>query len=198
MAKTTKSNRASGGTATIHDQNARPRRRWRTSSNRIGQGGCSNNSPGWTGFRRSELSENRSARADVDRGFPFPGEDLPLRPRTDSRAGRACARICGARLFRKLQVAIEVHQSRPVPARRRTDACFRPIFYRRRKQGLGRPRPGRPGLRRQALHAGGQLGHRRQQYPGFLHPGRDQVSRPDPRGEGRAGLRLSSGPVGPR
>jgi len=56
MAKTTKSNRASGGTATIHDQNSTAVRR-RTSSNCIGQGICPNNSPRWTDFRRSELSE---------------------------------------------------------------------------------------------------------------------------------------------
>ncbi len=177
---------------------ARARRRRRASPDCFGQGSCPDHGPGWTGFRRSELSENRPARTDLDRGLPLPGKDIPLRPRTDSRTGSACARLCGARLLRELQVAIEVHQGRPVPARRRKDACLRPIFHRRRKQGIGRSRPRRPGLRREALHAGGQLGHRRQQYPGFLHSGRDQVSGPDPRGEGRAGLRLSASPVGSR
>ncbi len=44
------------------------------------------------------------------------------------------------------------------------------------------------------LHQGGQLGPRRQQYPGVLHSGRDQVSRPDPcRQDGGGRSRLSPG-----
>ena len=39
----------------------------------------------------------------------------------------------------------------------------------------------------------GQLGHRRQQHPGLLHPGRDQVPRPDPRREAGTGSRLPAG-----
>ena len=45
---------------------------------------------------------------------------------------------------------------------------------------------------------GGQLGHRRQQHPGVLHPGRDQVPRPDPRGEAGARPRLPAGADGAR
>ena len=39
----------------------------------------------------------------------------------------------------------------------------------------------------------GQLGSGRQQHPGLLHPGRDQVSRSGPRGEDGGGPRLSAG-----
>ena len=59
-------------------------------------------------------------------------------------------------------------------------AGVRPLLDGRRQQGLVRPRSRRPRLRRQVLHAGGELGSRRQQHPGVLHPGRDQVPRPRP------------------
>ena len=74
-----------------------------------------------------------------------------------------------------------------------THAGVRPLLDRRRQQRLGRPRARRARLRGEALHQGRQLGHRRQQHPGLLHPGRDQVSRPDPRRQGRARPRLSAG-----
>ena len=45
----------------------------------------------------------------------------------------------------------------------------------------------------QALHQGRQLGHRRQQHPGLLHPGRDQVPRSHPCRQGGARPRLSAG-----
>ena len=75
----------------------------------------------------------------------------------------------------------------------RADAGVRALLDRRRQQGLGRPRPRRARLRGEALHAGGQLGPRRQQHPGVLHPGRDQVPRPGPRGEAGARPRLPAG-----
>ena len=80
----------------------------------------------------------------------------------------------------------------------REDARLRPLLDRRRQQGLGRPGPRRPRLRREVLHQGGQLGPRRQQHPGLLHPGRDQVPRPDPRRQAGAGPRLPAGADGPR
>ena len=58
---------------------------------------------------------------------------------------------------------------------------LRALLDGRRQQRLGRSRPRRTRLRRQALYEGRQLGRRRQQHPGLFHPGRDQVSRPDPR-----------------
>ena len=42
--------------------------------------------------------------------------------------------------------------------------------------------------------AGRQLRSRRQQHPGLLHPGRDQVPRSHSRGQTRAGSRISAGP----
>ena len=74
----------------------------------------------------------------------------------------------------------------------------RPVLDGGRQPGLLRPGPRRAGLRREALHAGGQLGPRRQQHPGLLHPGPDQVPRHHPRGEGRARPWLPAGPVGAR
>jgi catalase len=46
---------------------------------------------------------------------------------------------------------------------------------------------------------GRQLGSGRQQHPGVLHPGRDQVSRPDPLGEdgGRRGYPQAAAPTTP-
>ena len=191
MAKTTKSNRTSGGTATIHDQKLDARQRRRTASDRRRATAGPDDAAGRTRLRRPELAEDRRARADAARGLPLPREDLPLRPRADPRARRARPRLRRARLLRDLRVAGEVHPRRPVPARRREDAGLRALLDRRRQQGLVRPRPRRPRLRREALHAGGQLGPRRQQHPGVLHPGRDQVPRHRPRREAGARPRLS-------
>src|SRR3546814_1043765 len=51
----------------------------------------------------------------------------------------------------------------------------RALLDRGRQQGLDGSAARRARLCGQALHEGGQLGHRRQQYAGVLHPGRDQV-----------------------
>ena len=45
---------------------------------------------------------------------------------------------------------------------------------------------------------GRQLGHRRQQHPGLLHPGRHQVPRPDPCRQAGARSRVPPGPDRPR
>ena len=95
--------------------------------------------------------------------------------------------------LRDLRVARRHHPRRPLPARGREDPGLRPLLDRRRQQGLGRPRARRARLRGQALHQGRQLGPRRQQHPGVLHPGRDQVPRPDPRRQAGAGPRLPAG-----
>ena len=81
---------------------------------------------------------------------------------------------------------------------RRAHAGVRALLDGRRQQGLVRPRPRRARLRREVLHAGGQLGSRRQQHPGVLHPGRDQVPRPRPRREAGTRPRLPAGAVGAR
>ena len=95
--------------------------------------------------------------------------------------------------FETTESLAEYHPRRHLSARRREDAGLRALLDRRRQQGLVRPRARRARLRRQALHQGRQLGSRRQQHPGLLHPGRDQVSRPDPLREGGARPRLSAG-----
>ncbi len=95
--------------------------------------------------------------------------------------------------FRDYEVARRHHPRRHLPARRREDRGLRALLDRRRQQGLGRPRPRRARLRGEALHQGGQLGPRRQQHPGLLHPGRDQVPRPDPRRQAGARPRLPAG-----
>ena len=143
--------------------------------------------------RRPELAQGRRPRPDAPGRLPLPREDLPLRPRAHPRAGRPRPRLRGPRLLRELRVARRRHPGRPVPAHGREDARLRPLLDRRRQQGLARPRPRRPRLRREVLHQAGQLGPRRQQHPRLLHPGRDQVPRPDPRRQARAGPRLPAG-----
>ena len=153
---------------------------------------------GHPGRRRPELAQGRCPRPDAAGRLPLPREDLPLRPRAHPRAGRPRPRLRRTRLLRELRAARRRHPRRPVPAQGREDARLRPLLDRRRQQGLGRPRPRRPRLRREVLHQAGQLGPRRQQHPGLLHPGRDQVPRPDPRRQARAGPRLPAGADRPR
>ena len=75
---------------------------------------------------------------------------------------------------------------------------FVALLDRGRRRRLGRHAARRARLRGQVLHQGGQLGPGRQQHPGLLHPGRDQVSRPDPCGEDGGRSRLSAGRQRPR
>ena len=68
----------------------------------------------------------------------------------------------------------------------RRDPRLRPLLHGGRVTRLCRHRPGRPRFCRPLLHPGRELGSRREQHPRLLHSGRDQVPRPDPRGETRA------------
>ena len=88
--------------------------------------------------------------------------------------------------FEPYESLADVDARRPVPAARRAHPGVRALLDGGRQQGLVRPRPRRARLRREVLHAGGQLGPRRQQHPGVLHPGRDQVPRPRPLGRSRS------------
>ena len=169
------------------------RRRRRDASGRGRRCAGADHAAGRSGRRRPEFAAHRPARADRARGLSFPRENLPLRPRAHSRARRACARLRRARLFRELRIARRHHPRRSVPARRGKDAGLRPLLDRGGQQGLGRSGARRARLRGQALYQGRQLGHRRQQHPGLLHSGRDQVSRYHPCRQGRAGPRLSAG-----
>ena len=76
---------------------------------------------------------------------------------------------------------------------RQADAGVRPLLDRDRRARIDRHRPRRARLRGEVLHRRRQLGSGRQQHPGLLHPGRDEVSRPGPRGEARAALRDAAG-----
>ena len=78
------------------------------------------------------------------------------------------------------------------------DAGLRALLDGGGLPGIERPRARRPRLRRQVLHAGGELRSRREQHPGLLHPGRRQVPRPGPRGEAGAAQRDAAGGVGAR
>ena len=98
-----------------------------------------------------------------------------------------------ARLLRDLRVAERPHSRRPVPAQGREDRGVRAVLDRGRQQGLGGSRPRRARLRGQVLHQGRQLGPGRQQHPGVLHPGRDQVPGSHSRRQARARSRLSAG-----
>ena len=76
---------------------------------------------------------------------------------------------------------------------RQTDAGVRSLLDRPRRTRLDRHRPRRARFRRQVLHGRGQLGFGRQQHPGVLHPGRDEVSRSGPCRKTRAALRDAAG-----
>ena len=73
-----------------------------------------------------------------------------------------------------------------------------PLFDRRGLEGLQGHAARRSRLRGQVLHGRGQLGPGRQQHPGVLHPGRDQVSGPHPFREAGGRPRLSAGGFGAR
>ena len=120
-------------------------------------------------------------------------EDHALRPRAHSRARGACARRGGARLLRGLQVDVAVHLRRLPAGPGGQDAGVRALLHRGRLARLGRHGARRARLRRQVLHARGQLRPGGQQHPGVLHPGRDQVPRPDPRRQARAAPRDAAG-----
>ena len=154
--------------------------------------------PGRPDRRQSELAEGRAARPDAARGLHPSREDHPLRPRAHPRADRACARLGGARLLRMHQGDPRVHARLALRRGRQADAGLRPLLDRARRARLDRHGARRPRLRGEVLHGRGQLGSRRQQHPGLLHPGRDEVPRPGPRRQARAALRDAAGGVGAR
>ena len=143
--------------------------------------------------RQPELAQGRPARTDPDGGLHPPREDHPLRPRAHPGADRPRARLGGARLLRELPGPVADHARGAVRGGRQAHAGLRPLLDRRRRARLVRPRPRRARLRGQVLHGRGQLGHRRQQHPGLLHPGRDEVPRPRPRRQARAAQRDAAG-----
>ena len=104
------------------------------------------------------------------------------------------ARGSGAHgFFECYQPLAEVHARGALRGGRQAHAGVRALLDRRRRARLDRHRARRARLRGQVLHRRGQLGPRRQQHPGVLHPGRDEVPRPRPRGEARAAPRDAAG-----
>ena len=145
--------------------------------------------PGRARRRQSELAQGGAARSRPARRFHPAREDHALRSREDSRAHRARARLGSAWLLRMLRAADEDHARIAVLGSRQAHTGVRALFHCRRRAWLDRHRARRARLRGQVLHRRRQLGSRRQQHPGVLHPGRDEVSRSHPRGKTRAASR---------
>ena len=97
-----------------------------------------------------------------------------------------------------LRIARALHEGQVPAGSLAQDARLRALLHGGGLARLQRPRPRRARLRREVLHRGRQLRPGRQQHPGLLHPGRDQVSRPHPRGEAGAAQRDAAGGVGAR
>ena len=149
--------------------------------------------PGRAGRRQPELAEGRPARTRAARRFHPAREDHALRSRAHSRAHRARARFRRARLLRVLRTADEDHARVAVLRSRQAHAGVRALLDRGRRARLDRHGARRARLRGEVLHRRRQLGSGRQQHPGVLHPGRDEVSRPHPRREAGAAPRHAAG-----
>ena len=140
------------------------------------------------------------ARPGHARELPVPREDQPLRPRAHPRARRPRARHDAPTATSRRTARSATSRSRKYTraklfqeAGKRTDAR-RPLLDRHRRPRLvrGRARPAR--LRGEVLHRGRQLGPRRQQPRGLLHPRRDQVPGRHPLPEARPGDVQAPGP----
>jgi len=168
-----------------HGRRTAPILRWQPSA--------ADHQSGHPGQRQPELAALQHARADLAGRLRPAREDHPLRPRAHPRAHRACARHGRPWLFRTDQVAVRVHHGQDPDRGRREDAAVCPLLHRGRRRRFDRHPARCARLRGQVLYQGRQLGSGGQQHPGVLHPGRDQVPRPDPRGEDGAGPRFSAG-----
>ena len=85
-----------------------------------------------------------------------------------------------------------------LPGQGGPDPGLRPVLDRVGVTRLGRHRAGHARLRGEILHRRGQLRPRRQQHPGVLHPGRDQVPRRHPRRQAPSRSRDPAGAERPR
>ena len=147
---------------------------------------------GHPGHEQPVAAHRRQPRPGDAGELPLPREDQPLRPRAHSRARRARARL---RLLRRVRgdrqdrrrAGLEVHAREAVPGGGQEDAAGDPLLHRDRRPRFvgGGARSAR--LRGQVLHRGRQLGSRRQQPAGVLHPRRDQVPGRDPLAEAGPG-----------
>ena len=142
--------------------------------------------PGRAPVRHRPLAEGRSPRPGAASGPSPAGEDHPFRPRTHPRAGRARPGRRRSRRVPGLRRRRGDHQGR-LPRRGRRDAGVRALLHRPGLTRIGRHGARHPGLRDEVLHRRGRLRPGRQQHPGVLHPGRDQVPRCHPRGQAASG-----------
>ena len=176
----------------------RARRRRRDASGRGRRCAGADDAAGRAGRRRPELAASRRARADRCSRTSISARRSSTST-TSAFPSASCMPAATARTATSRTTSRSPTSPAPIcSSGRREDAGLRPLLDRRRQQGLGRPGARRARLRGQALHQGRQLGPRRQQHPGVLHPGRDQVSRSRPRREAGAGPRLSAGADGAR
>ncbi len=74
------------------------------------------------------------------------------------------------------QDAPGVHPRLVVRGGRQADAGVRALLDGAGRARLDRHRAGCARVRREVLHGRGQLGPRRQQHPGLLYPGCDEIS----------------------
>ena len=138
--------------------------------------------PGCAARRCSRTSScARRSRTSTTSAFPSASCTRAARARTATSSATSRSRSSRAR-----RIFAEAGKRTPVFVR------FSTVAGRAR---LDRHRARRARLRREVLHRRGQLGPRRQQHPGVLHPGRDEVPRPGPRGEARAAPRDAAGGV---
>uniref|UniRef100_A0A0N4Z3P8 LigA n=1 Tax=Parastrongyloides trichosuri TaxID=131310 RepID=A0A0N4Z3P8_PARTI len=155
--------------------------------------GAADHQPRDADQRQPELAEGRAARTHAARRLHPAREDPAFRPRAHSRAHRPRARLGRARRVRADREPRTIHHSQDPHRGRRENRTVRPLLDRGGRRGFDRHAARRARLCGEVLHQGGELGPGGQQHPGLLHPGRDQVPRPDPRREDGGGPRLSAG-----
>ena len=173
--------------------------------NKAGKGGETHQTPppggpvaddesGNADLRQSELAARGQPRSHAARRLHLPRENHPLRSRAHSRAHRPRARIGRAWIFSAVSVDVEADARGVSAGSEGEDAGLRALFDGCRRRRLRRHAARRSRIRGEVLHVRGQLRPGRQQHPGLLHPGRDQVSRSHPLGEDGARSRLSRRP----
>ena len=132
------------------------------------------------------------------RRLPPAREDHALRPRADPGARGARPRRRSARRLHGQRRRRDRDPRRRPGGEGPGDAGLRAVLHRARLARLGRHGARHPRIRDEVLHEGGHLGPRRQQHPGLLHPGRDQVPRHHPRGQAAPRPGDPAGAVGAR
>ena len=148
--------------------------------------------------RQPEFAQGRAPRTGVARGLHSSRKDHALRSRANPRADCPRSGLGRARLLRVLPADDQIHPRLNLRRSRQAHPRVRAVLDRRRRAWIGGYSTRRARLRRQVLHGRGQLGSRRQQYSGLLHPGRDEIPGPHSRGQAGAARRDSAGGDGAR